>query len=72
MLLHARISRTTSALLVAAISAGGSLSFYAFTTYLQKFLVNTSGFSKPAATQAVGQESDGAVPVRAGRVAEAA
>jgi MHS family alpha-ketoglutarate permease-like MFS transporter len=38
-------------LIVAAISAGGSLSFYAFTTYLQKFLVNTSGFSKPAATQ---------------------
>ncbi len=28
--------------------------------------------TKPAATQAVGQESDGAVPVRAGRVAEAA
>ncbi|MEO7241007.1 MAG: MFS transporter [Sphingomicrobium sp.] len=38
-------------IIVAAISAGGSLSFYAFTTYLQKFLVNTSGFSKPAATQ---------------------
>jgi MHS family alpha-ketoglutarate permease-like MFS transporter len=37
--------------IVAAISAGGSLSFYAFTTYMQKFLVNTSGFSKPAATQ---------------------
>ena len=38
-------------ILVAIISAGGSLSFYAFTTYMQKFLVNTSGFSKPTATQ---------------------
>lgn len=38
-------------LLVAAISAGGSMSFYAYTTYLQKFLVNTSGFSKETATQ---------------------
>ncbi|MBA3896991.1 MAG: MFS transporter [Sphingomonadaceae bacterium] len=38
-------------LIVAAISGGGSMAFYAYTTYLQKFLVNTSGFSKPAATQ---------------------
>ena len=38
-------------LIVATVSAGGSLSFYAFTTYMQKFLVNTSGFTKPAATQ---------------------
>jgi MHS family alpha-ketoglutarate permease-like MFS transporter len=38
-------------LLVATITAGGSLSYYAFTTYLQKFLVNTSGFSKPVATE---------------------
>jgi MFS transporter, MHS family, alpha-ketoglutarate permease len=37
-------------LLVAAITAGGSLAFYSYTTYLQKFLVNTSGFTKPAAT----------------------
>ena len=28
-----------------------SLSFYTFTTYMQKFLVNTSGFTKPEATQ---------------------
>lgn len=38
-------------ILVAIITAGGSLSFYAFTTYMQKFLVNTSGFSKPTSTQ---------------------
>ncbi|WP_333587883.1 MFS transporter [Phenylobacterium sp.] len=32
------------------LTAGGSLAFYAYTTYMQKFLVNTSGFSKEAAT----------------------
>ena len=37
--------------IIAVVSAGGSLSFYAFTTYLQKFLVNTSGLSKPMATE---------------------
>ena len=37
-------------LIVAAISAGGSIAFYAYTTYLQKFLVNTAGFSRPTAT----------------------
>jgi len=37
-------------LIVAAISAGGSMAFYAYTTYLQKFLVNTTGFSRPTAT----------------------
>ncbi|GAA4742523.1 MFS transporter [Sphingomonas daechungensis] len=37
-------------LIVAAISGGGSAAFYAYTTYMQKFLVNTSGFSKPTAT----------------------
>jgi MHS family alpha-ketoglutarate permease-like MFS transporter len=38
-------------MLVAVISAGGSLTFYAYTTYLQKFLVNTSGFAVQTATQ---------------------
>lgn len=38
-------------IIVAVISAGGSLAFYSYTTYLQKFLVNTSGFSKQSATQ---------------------
>ncbi|RST31651.1 MFS transporter [Sphingomonas ginkgonis] len=38
-------------LLVAAITAGGSCSFYAYTTYLQKFLVNTAHLDKPAATE---------------------
>lgn len=38
-------------LIIAVVSAGGSLSFYAFTTYLQKFLVNTAGLPKPTATE---------------------
>ncbi|WP_404371650.1 MFS transporter [Sphingomonas sp. MMS24-J45] len=37
-------------ILVAIISAGGSLAFYAYTTYMQKFLANTAGFSIQAAT----------------------
>ena len=32
------------------LTAGGTISFYAYTTYMQKFLVNTSGFSKDTAT----------------------
>jgi MHS family alpha-ketoglutarate permease-like MFS transporter len=39
------------ALLVVALTAGGTLAFYAYTTYMQKFLVNTSGFSAVAATR---------------------
>jgi MHS family alpha-ketoglutarate permease-like MFS transporter len=34
-----------------ALTAGGTLAFYAYTTYMQKFLVNTSGFSRETATQ---------------------
>lgn len=37
-------------LLVVAITAGGSLAFYAYTTYMQKFLVNTAGFDRQTAT----------------------
>jgi MHS family alpha-ketoglutarate permease-like MFS transporter len=36
---------------VFGLTAAGSLSFYAYTTYMQKFLVNTSGFSKDQATE---------------------
>jgi MHS family alpha-ketoglutarate permease-like MFS transporter len=35
---------------VIGLTVGGTLAFYTFTTYMQKFLVNTSGFSKSAAT----------------------
>ena len=37
-------------ILVAMITAGGSMTFYAYTTSMQKFLVNTSGFGKQTAT----------------------
>lgn len=38
------------ALMVLGLTAGGTVAFYTYTTYLQKFLVNTTGFSKAAAT----------------------
>ena len=37
-------------LLVVGLTMGGTLAFYTFTTYAQKFLVNTTGFSKEQAT----------------------
>jgi MFS transporter, MHS family, alpha-ketoglutarate permease len=37
--------------MVMGLTAGGTLAFYAYTTYMQKFLVNTSGFSKEVATR---------------------
>jgi MHS family alpha-ketoglutarate permease-like MFS transporter len=39
------------AALVMALTAGGTLAFYAYTTYMQKFLVNTSGFGRETATE---------------------
>jgi MHS family alpha-ketoglutarate permease-like MFS transporter len=39
-----------AALLVLALTAGGTLAFYAYTTYMQKYLVNSAGFSRPDAT----------------------
>ncbi|WP_214069988.1 MFS transporter [Mucilaginibacter sp. dw_454] len=35
---------------VVGLTLGGTVAFYTFTTYMQKFLVITSGFSKSAAT----------------------
>lgn len=37
-------------LTVIGLTLGGTVAFYTYTTYMQKFLVNTSGFSKNAAT----------------------
>lgn len=37
-------------LIILALTAAGSLAFYAYTTYMQKFLVNTTGFAKDTAT----------------------
>ncbi len=36
--------------IVVGLTLGGTIAFYTFTTYMQKFLVNTSGFAKDAAT----------------------
>jgi MFS transporter, MHS family, alpha-ketoglutarate permease len=36
--------------LVVALTAGGTLAFYAYSTYMQKFLVNTVGFGRETAT----------------------
>jgi MFS transporter, MHS family, alpha-ketoglutarate permease len=40
-------------ILVAMMSAGGGLTSYTFTSYMQKFLVNTAGFTKQMATLVV-------------------
>ncbi|MBL4675208.1 MAG: MFS transporter [Mucilaginibacter sp.] len=37
-------------LTVVGLTLGGTVAFYTFTTYMQKFLVNTSGFDKSDAT----------------------
>jgi MHS family alpha-ketoglutarate permease-like MFS transporter len=37
-------------LTVVGLTAGGTVAFYTFTTYAQKFLVNTAGFTKEEAT----------------------
>jgi MHS family alpha-ketoglutarate permease-like MFS transporter len=47
LLLFARHPRET--LVVIGLTAGGTLAYYTYTTYIQQFLVNTSGFSKAAA-----------------------
>ena len=40
-----------AAFTVIMLTAGGTLAFNTFTTYLQKYLVNTSGFDKTTATE---------------------
>ncbi|HEX8445922.1 MAG TPA: MFS transporter [Sphingomonas sp.] len=39
------------AAVVMLLTAGGTLAFYAYSIYMQKFLVNTSGFSRETASQ---------------------
>ena len=38
-------------MVVMMLTAGGTLAFYAYSIYMQKFLVNTSGFSREVASQ---------------------
>ena len=37
-------------MIVITLTAGGTLAFYAYTTYMQKFLVNSAGFSRETST----------------------
>jgi MHS family alpha-ketoglutarate permease-like MFS transporter len=39
------------ALLVMALTAGGTLAFYAYTTYMQKYLANTVGFDRETSSR---------------------
>ncbi len=48
MLLLRRYPRETFTIL--GLTAGGSMNFYVYTTYMQKFLTNSAGFSKNQAT----------------------
>jgi MHS family alpha-ketoglutarate permease-like MFS transporter len=48
--LRALLQHPREVLTVIGLTMGGTLSFYTFTTYPQKFLVNTGGFSKADAT----------------------
>ncbi|SNS51986.1 MFS transporter, MHS family, alpha-ketoglutarate permease [Sphingomonas laterariae] len=47
---HLWAGHRRATLMIVAMTIGGTLAFYAYTTYLQKFLVNTSGFTRPQAT----------------------
>ena len=44
------LSHPRAVLTVVGLTLGGTLAFYTFTTYAQKFLVNTAGFAKEQAT----------------------
>jgi MHS family alpha-ketoglutarate permease-like MFS transporter len=48
--MKALMQHPKAVLTVIGLTVGGTLAFYTFTTYMQKFLVNTSGFSKNTAT----------------------
>jgi MHS family alpha-ketoglutarate permease-like MFS transporter len=49
MLLFTRYPKQTAIIVI--LTAGGGLAFYTYTIYMQKFLVNTSGFEKDVASQ---------------------
>ena len=48
--MHQLLQHPRAVLTVVGLTLGGTLAFYTFTTYAQKFLVNTAGFSKESAT----------------------
>ncbi|MEU6259397.1 MFS transporter [Streptomyces sp. NPDC047043] len=47
--LRVLLSYPRQCLVVVGLTMGGTLFFYTYTTYLQKFMVNTSGIAKPTA-----------------------
>jgi MFS transporter, MHS family, alpha-ketoglutarate permease len=49
--LRALLEHPRAVATVVGLTAGGTVAFYTFTTYAQKFLVNTAGWSKPDATR---------------------
>jgi len=49
-LLHLIRSHPRQIMIVIGLTLGGTIAFYTFTTYAQKFLVNTAGWSKADAT----------------------
>ena len=49
LLLFSQFPRETA--IVVALTAGGGVGFYTYTTYMQKLLVNTAGFDKAVAAQ---------------------
>ena len=48
--IKALLQHPKAVLTVIGLTVGGTVAFYTFTTYMQKFLVNTAGFTKNAAT----------------------
>jgi MHS family alpha-ketoglutarate permease-like MFS transporter len=48
--LKALVQHPKAVFTVIGLTIGGTLAFYTFTTYMQKFLVNTAGFTKNSAT----------------------
>jgi MFS transporter, MHS family, alpha-ketoglutarate permease len=48
--LRALVKHSRALLIVLGLTAGGSLLFYTFTTYMQKYLVNTAGMSAATAS----------------------
>lgn len=49
LVLFAKYPKETA--IIAVLTAGGGLAFYTYTIYMQKFLVNTAGFTKAVASQ---------------------
>jgi MFS transporter, MHS family, alpha-ketoglutarate permease len=49
--LRALLAHPRQVATVVGLTAGGTVAFYTFTTYAQKFLVNTAGFTRESATR---------------------